>query len=122
VLAIDQLHRLLRRVGQRHLRTDHIFDRTEQLRVVFKTPDWEDFVHLAFTEIRCYGSGNLQIVRRMRAMIENLLRTLPGHRHASLQQQLSLLDREIEAKFKYPEELALARISDSQGLGGRSDY
>ena len=122
VLAIDQLHRLLRRVGQRHLRTDHIFDRTEQLRVVFKTPDWEDFVHLAFTEIRCYGSGNLQIVRRMRAMIENLLRTLPGHRHASLQQQLSLLDREIEAKFKYPEELALARISNSQGLGGRSDY
>ena len=122
VLAIDQLHRLLRRVGQRHLRTDHIFDRTEQLRVVFKTPDWEDFVHLAFTEIRCYGSGNLQIVRRLRAMIENLLRTLPGHRHASLQQQLSLLDREIEAKFKYPEELALARISDSQGLGGRSDY
>ena len=84
VLAIDQLHRLLRRVGQRHLRTDHIFDRTGQLRVFFKTPNWEDFVHLAFSEIRCYGSGNLQIVRRLRAMIENLLQTLPEHRHAML--------------------------------------
>ena len=122
VLAIDQLHRLLRRVGQRHLRTDHIFDRTEQLRVFFKTPNWEDFVHLTFSEIRCYGSGNLQIVRRMRAMIENLLQTLPEHRHPALQQQLSLLDRDIETKFNHPEELALARIADSQGLGGRSDY
>ena len=122
VLAIDQLHRLLRRVGQRHLRTDHIFDRTGRLRLFFKTPNWEDFVHLTFSEIRCYGSGNLQIVRRLRAMIENLLQTLPEHRHPCLQQQLSLLDREIETKFKYPEELALARMSDSQGLGGRSGY
>lgn len=118
VIAIDQLHRLLRLVGKRHLRTDELLDESGQLRVIFRTPNWEEFVNLAFSEIRGFGSNNLQVVRRMRAMIENLVQTLPTHRHAALLQQLALLDREIEKNFKYPEELALARIADAQGLGG----
>ncbi len=120
VLAIDQLHRMLRMVGKRHLGTDEIFGPTGQFRVFFRTPNWEDFVHLAFAEIRACGSNNMQIVRRLRAMIENLMQTLPAHRHPALQQELSLLDREIEKHFAYPEELSLARIADSQGLGGHS--
>jgi len=120
VLAIDQLHRMLRTVGKRHLRTDETVDKSGKLRLIFRTPDWEDFVHLAFSEIRTCGSNNLQIVRRLRAMIENLVQTLPVHRHPALQQELSLLDREIKKNFAYPEELALARIADSQGLGGHS--
>ncbi len=120
VLAIDQLHRMLRKLGYRHLRTDEILNKSGQLRVVFRTPNWEDFVHLAFSEIRACGSNNLQIVRRLRAMIENLLQTLPTHRHAALQQELGLLDREIERNFIYPEDLALAHTADAQGLGGHS--
>lgn len=120
VLGIDQLHRMLRMVGKRHLRTDEILDNSGQLRLIFRTPNWEDFVHLAFSEIRSCGASNLQIVRRLRAMIENLLQTLPAHRHPALQQELSLLDREIARNFTYPEELALAHVADSQGLGGHS--
>ncbi len=120
VLAVDQLHRMLRMVGSRHLRTDRILDDSGQLRVVFRTPNWEDFIHLAFSEIRSCGSNNLQVVRRLRAMIENLIQTLPAHRHAALLQELSLLDREIERNFAYPEEIALARIGDVQGLGGHA--
>jgi uncharacterized membrane protein len=120
VLAIDQLHRMLRSVGRRNLRTDEILDGSGRLRVIFRTPNWEDFVHLAFSEIRACGANNLQIVRRLRAMIENLKETLPEHRHGKLQIELSLLDREAERLFRYPEELALASIGDSQGLGGHS--
>jgi uncharacterized membrane protein len=120
VLAIDQLHRMLRMVGKRHLRTDEIFGASGEFRVFFQTPNWEDFVHLAFSEIRACGSSNLQIVRRLRAMIENLIQTLPAHRHPALLQELGLLDREIEKQFSSPEELSLARIADSQGLGGHS--
>jgi uncharacterized membrane protein len=120
VLAIDQLHRMLRTVGKRHLRTDETSHKSGRLRLIFRTPNWENFVHLAFSEIRSCGSNNLQIVRRLRAMIQNLLQTLPLHRHAALHQELSLLDREIEKNFTYPEELALARVADTQGLGGRS--
>lgn len=118
VLAIDQLHRLLRMVGRRHLRTDEITDESGKLRVILRTPNWEDFVYLAFTEIRRCGGDSLQIVRRLRAMIENLIKTLPEHRHAALREQLMLLDREIERIYTVPEDLALARIADSQGLGG----
>ncbi len=118
VLAIDQLHRLLRMVGKRHLRAEEILDRTGQLRVIFRTPNWEDFVHLAFSEIRQYGAENFQIARRLRAMSENLVQTLPEHCHGALRQELDLLDRALVRLYELPEDLALARIPDSQGLGG----
>jgi hypothetical protein len=53
-------------------------------------------------------------------MIENLEQTLPASRHAALRQELELLDRAIEKLYPFPEDLALARIADSQGLGGAS--
>jgi uncharacterized membrane protein len=120
VIAIDQLHRLLRKAGKQNLRTDEILGKSGQLLVILRTPNWEDFVHLAFTEIRSYGVQNIQIARRLRAMIENLIQTLPKHRHAILQRELALLDQSIEKQFVLPEDLALARIADSQGLGGAS--
>jgi uncharacterized membrane protein len=120
VVAIDQLHRLLRVVGQRHLRVEQIRDGSGQVRVIFRTPNWEDFVHLAFCEIRHYGAENMQIARRLRAMIENLIKTLPEFRHPALREQLDLLDRTLERIYVIPEDLALARVADSQGLGAVS--
>lgn len=118
VLAIDQLHRLLRHVGLRHVSREEIFDETGELRLVFRTPNWEDFVHLACTEIRHFGAGSIQIMRRMRSMLENLMHTLPPHRHPELHKQLALLDRVIEGHYIFAEDRALARIADPQGLGG----
>ena len=120
VIAIDQLHRLLRQAGNRNLRTDEILAKSGQLLVLFRTPNWEDFVHLAFTEIRQCGAQNMQIARRLRAMIDNLIETLPKHRHAVLLEELKLLDRDVERHFVHPEDRALARLGDSQGLGGAS--
>jgi hypothetical protein len=51
-------------------------------------------------------------------MIEKLIGTLPEDRHAALQAQLALLNHTIDAIYSLPEELALARATDSQGLGG----
>jgi uncharacterized membrane protein len=120
VLAIDQLHRLLRSAGTRNLRTDQILDRAGKLRAIFRTPNWEDFVHLAFSEIRFYGAENMQIARRLRAMVVNLTDVLPVQRHTALAKELELLDRAIERLYVLPEDLKLARIPDSQGLGGSS--
>jgi uncharacterized membrane protein len=120
VVVIDQLHRLLRLVGRRHLRNEEIVDRTGQLRVILRTPNWQDFVHLVFFEIRQYGAENIQIARRLRAMTENLLQTLPERRHVALRGELEMLDRALETLYTFPEDLALARIADSQGLGGAS--
>jgi uncharacterized membrane protein len=118
VLAIDQLQRLLRVVGKRSLYTEEIRDKSGRVCVIFRTPNWEDFVHISFREIRQYGAGSIQIARRQRAAIENLLQCLPEHRHDALRVELTLLDREISSKHPFPEDLALARIPDSQGLGG----
>ena len=120
VVAIDQLHRLLRAAGKRHLHDDTVFDRAGRLRVVFRTPSWDDFVQLAYSEIRQYGAENFQVARRLRAMSENLIHTLPERRRPALRRELELLDRTLEKLYVFPEDLALARIPDSQGLGGAS--
>ncbi len=120
VLALDQVHRLLRMVGRRKLRGEIILDDGGQPRVIFRTPNWEDYVQVACSEIRACGADNLQIARRMRAMLLNLRGTLPEHRHPALDVQLDLLDWAVQTHFSRPEELALARIADSQGLGGSS--
>jgi uncharacterized membrane protein len=119
VMAIDQVHRLLRLAGLRDLRDDELRDEAGQLRLVFRTPNWEDYVGLACTEIRHCGGGSVQVMRRMRSMLENLMQTLPPHRHAELHQQLELLDRTVERQYAFPEDRALARTADPQGLGGR---
>ena len=122
VLAIDQLHRLLRMVGRRHLRDEQISDSSGRLRVVFPTPNWEDFVQLTFSEIRLYGAENFQVARRLRAMINNLIETLPEWRRPALRQELELLDRSIESLYVLPEDRTLARTPDTQGLGGSSSH
>ena len=119
VLALDQVHRLLRVVGRRKLRGEVILDDGGQPRLIFRTPNWEDYVHVACTEIRACGAGSVQIARRMRAMLENLRSRC--RRTAILRWNSKCTsgpgDRDI---FIRPEDLALARIPDSQGLGGSS--
>ena len=120
VLAIDQLHRLLRMVGRRHLHDDQITDAAGRLRVVSPTPDWEDFVELSCSEIRLYGAENFQVARRLRAMILDLLGTVPEWRCPALRRELALLDQGIDRLYPLAEDRAMARIPDMQGLGGSS--
>jgi uncharacterized membrane protein len=117
VLSIDQLHRLLRAVGRRHLHDDVIRGATGTIRVIFRTPNWEDFVSLSCREIRLYGVSNFQVARRMRAMLENLMRTLPEARVPALREELELFDLALRQLPLLPQDLALARIPDLQGLG-----
>jgi uncharacterized membrane protein len=123
VLAIDRIHHLLRHVGKRHLDNEKVKDKTDRVRLIYRTPDWEDFVVLAVTEIRQFGSTSIQIARRLRAMLENLLATLPAVRAEPLRRELQLLKKSAERFFRDPEDRALADESDSQGMGGRNqDY
>jgi uncharacterized membrane protein len=121
VLALDQIHHLLREVGDRYLGDGNVRDAAGRLRLVYRTPDWEDFVHLAVTEIRHFGSESIQIARRLRAMLENLIHTLPEARGTLLRHELTLLHRSAERSFSDPEDRALAEVSDFQGVGGNTD-
>jgi uncharacterized membrane protein len=118
VLAIDQVHRLLRSVGRRRLRGEVLADGLGNTSVIYRTPNWEDFVHISCTEIRHCGANNVQIARRLRALLDNLILTLPRHRHRVLEEERDRLDAALKAAYPIPSDLALASVPDSQGLGG----
>lgn len=74
---------------------------------------------LRAAEIRQYGANSLQVVRRLRAMLEDLVSVLPFERAPHLREQLDLLHLAGEQQFVYPRDREQAEILDSQGLGGR---
>lgn len=119
VLALDQIHHLLRYVGSRDLGTGLVHDSNGRLRLVYRTPDWEDFVRLAVTEIRHFGGESIQVARRLRGMLENLIQNLPESRSLLLREELAILKRSAERFFSEPEDRALAEVSDAQGVGGK---
>jgi len=119
VIALDQIHHLLREVGMRRLDTGLVYDEAGQLRLAYHTPDWEDFVGLAVTEIRQFGVNSTQVARRMRAMLENLIEVLPPSRCVILRKELELLKATVERGFPVLEDKRRAESADFQGLGGR---
>jgi uncharacterized membrane protein len=121
VLAIDQLHHLLREVGSRYLAEGLETDEAGHARLIYRTPNWEDFVHLAVTEIRQYGRDSIQVMRRLRAMLESLIETLPDSRAPLLRRELSLLEMSSKRTFPDADDQILAGISDLQGIGGSLD-
>lgn len=119
VLAIDQIHHLLRNVGGRHLDDERVRDAAGRVRLVYRTPGWGDFVQLAVTEIRHFGVESIQVARRLRAMLEDLTGTLPEVRAPLLRRELDLLHRSAERFFVEPEDRALAEVGDLQGVGSK---
>jgi uncharacterized membrane protein len=122
VLALDQIHILLREVGSRRLDAGIVRDVCGEVRLVYRTPNWEDFVALAVTEIRQFGGNSTQVTRRMRAMLEDLIPTMPAQRSLALKHELDLLRSTVDRAFAVPEDRMRAELPDSQGLGGTKKY
>lgn len=120
VLAVDQLHHLLSLVGSRQLDTGVVRDASGEVRLVYRTPDWEDFVTLAATELRIYGATNPQVTRRLRAMYDQLLRVVPAERAEALRREVSLLESTLAGAWASPPDRAIAGASDLQGFGSRA--
>jgi uncharacterized membrane protein len=118
VLSIDQLHHLLRDVGNRHLSDGRETDSKGHLRLIYRTPTWEEFVYLGVTEIRQYGRESVQVMRRLKAMLENLIETLPERRSPLLRQELRLLAISSKRTFLDADDQSLADTADLQGIGG----
>jgi uncharacterized membrane protein len=119
VLAIDQLHHLLHLLGERQLDTGVARDSSGEVRLVYRTPCWEDFVTLAVTEIRLYGANSPQVTRRLQVMFEHLVQVVPAERAETLRKEMALLRRTIERGFPDSEDRIIAGVGDLQGFGSR---
>lgn len=118
VIALDRIGSLLLFLGRRRLDEGEARDRDDRLRLVYGTPDWADFVALAVSEIRQYGAGSIQVARRLRAMLEHLLRELPESRRPALTEELVLLESSLRRCFPNEVDRKRAEVADPQGIGG----
>jgi uncharacterized membrane protein len=71
-------------------------DHEGQLRLVRPTRTWEDYVDLAFTEIRFYGADQPQPARQLSRALDYLLDKAPEECQAALERQKDLLLQTIE--------------------------
>jgi uncharacterized membrane protein len=84
-------------------------DHDGRVRFTAETPRWEDYVSLAVDEIRTLGMQQVQIVRRLRAMLEDLLQLAPAQRKDPIRHELDLLAQAVERTFSDAEDRARAR-------------
>jgi uncharacterized membrane protein len=118
VQAIDQIEDLLRRLGRHDLDAGVARDAGGTLRLIVPMPTWEDYLALAFDEIRQFGIGSVQVMRRLRAALVGLAdATMVPARVEAVRRYLDHLDRAIERSALDPEDKATAREEDRQGLG-----
>ena len=118
VQAIDQLEDLLRRLGRRSLADVHAQDIQGIVRLIYPTPNWEDFLRLSFDEIRQYGAGSVQVMRRMRSALAGVAESISEQsRIDAVEAYVQHLDLVISRSPLDPEDRAVASQQDRQGLG-----
>ena len=115
---IDQLDDLLHRLARRSLEDVHARDSQGIIRLFYPTPNWEDFLRLSFDEIRQYGAGSVQVMRRLRSALVGVAESLTDEsRIAAVERYVHQLDLVILRSPLDPEDRAVASQQDRQGLG-----
>ena len=117
VQALDQVEDLLLRLGRVDLAGGRVRDERGSLRLVFPVPTWEDFLILAFGEIRHCGASSIQVMRRLRALLQDLKEQVPPERRPALQRYLERVDGGIRRTFEDEDDRKDALEEDRQGLG-----
>jgi uncharacterized membrane protein len=118
VQAIDQIEDLLRRLGQHELDAGYARDANGVLRLVFPMPTWEDYLTLAFDEIRLYGANSVQVMRRLRSALLGVADTVVTEERAdAVRRYLKQLDVTIVRSIPDAMDQEMARQEDRQGLG-----
>ncbi len=118
VQAIDQIEDLLKRLGRRELQAGYAGDEAGELRLIFPTPTWEDYLTLAFDEIRQYGATSVQVMRRLRSALFDLAEAVPVlERRLAVQRYIEHLNLLVERYIADSQDQQMAMQEDRQGLG-----
>jgi uncharacterized membrane protein len=118
VQAIDQIEDLLRRLARKDLDTVFIRDFNGDLRIIVPVPSWEDYLALAFDEIRQFGANSIQVIRRLRAALGGILDSATvSSRAEATRRYLKQLDLAVTQSPFNPEDRIKALQEDHRGLG-----
>ncbi|MFO7533552.1 MAG: DUF2254 family protein, partial [Candidatus Limnocylindrales bacterium] len=88
--------------------------------VVMPVRAWSDYLSLAITEIREYGAASVQVLRRLRALLEELDELVEPERRAAVGDELRRLDATVAERYTDSVDLDRALRPDAQGIGGPS--
>jgi len=117
VQALDQIEDLLLRLGRCNLDAGRVYDAAGQLRFEMPVPSWDDLVVLALDEIRFCGATSVQVMRRTRALLQDLTEQVLPERRAALEYYLVRVDTGIRRDFADDDDQRDALEQDRQGLG-----
>jgi uncharacterized membrane protein len=121
VQVLDHLEDFMRWIGARDLdaRSERR-DEEGRPRLIMPSQDWDELLALAVTEIRLYGGSAIQVVRRLRTMLEGLREAVRPEYRAAVEAELARLDATVAGRFAESPDLDRARSADRQGIGGPS--
>ncbi|MFI6146970.1 DUF2254 domain-containing protein [Streptomyces sp. NPDC051109] len=119
VQVLNHIDTFLHTVGRARLREQYVLaDDRGRPRLVVQGRSWEEYLRVGVTEIREYGATSLQVCRRLRALLEDLLETQSAEHLPAVRAELALLDESVLRTFTDPARRASARTADRQGIGG----
>jgi uncharacterized membrane protein len=119
VQVLDHLEDVLRLIGTTELVAlsgEH--DAPRKQGVVIAVRRWEDYLTLALTEIRQYGESSVQVMRRLRALLEELHGAVRPEHVPAVEAELRRLDATVEGYWGRSVDLERASTADRQGIGG----
>jgi uncharacterized membrane protein len=117
IQALDQIDDVLHRLAARSLGDGLLHDDAGRVVVRYPAPTWDTFLALAIDEILLYGAGSLQVTRRLRAMLEDLLTSTAQARWPAVTAKLASLARATQRAFPDEAEGREAAQPDRQGIG-----
>jgi uncharacterized membrane protein len=119
--VLDQLEEVLRLIGTTDFGGARWQGNGEPKRgVVIPVRTWEQYITLGVTEIREYGATSIQVMRRMRAMLEELREDVRPEHRSAVEEELTRLDATVAATFGSSPDLDRARVADTQGIGAET--
>jgi uncharacterized membrane protein len=93
--ALGRIGDLLAMIGTRRLPDGILRDDGGDVRFLYRTPSWADYLSLSFTEIRIYGADNPLVADELRHMLDELRGLVHPWRIHALDQQVALLEEAV---------------------------
>ena len=115
--VLDHLGETLRRIGTTDLAGPTSRAGARPV-LVMRAPCWEDYLSLGVTEIREFGAASAQVLRRLRAMLEELREVVRPENRRAVEDELGRLDATARQHWAASVDVDLVTVADGQGIGG----